>query len=191
MKITTAAVFFATFVSVFVISDTLHAREVKGVEIPETVSVGGKSLKLQGVGIRKKLVISVYLGALYLETPTKDAGQVVSSEQTKRVHLHFVYKEVNPDQLVEAWNEGFKKNAGDAVPGLKDRIDRFNGFFTEPMKKGETMTITYVPGKGTEVDIKGTVKGVIEGSDFMKALFSVWFGPEPPSGGLKEGMLGE
>ena len=29
------------------------------------------------------------------------------------------------------------------------------------------------------------------GEQFMRALFSVWFGTHPPSGGLKEGMMGE
>jgi hypothetical protein len=40
------------------------------------------------------------------------------------------------------------------------------------------------------VEIKGRVRGTIPGRDFMEALFSVWFGPKPPSGGLKDGMLG-
>ena len=67
----------------------------------------------------------------------------------------------------------------------------FNGFFKESAKKGEKIVITYIPGKGTEVSIKGQVKGVIEGKDFMEAMFSIWFGPYPPSKGLKKGMLGD
>ena len=172
-------------------AENIHAREVKGVEFPETVTFSGKTLTLNGVGIRKKLIISVYVGGLYLERPTGDAAQVIATEQVKQVAMQFLYKEVRADQLVEAWNEGFEKNAGDALSALKQKIDRFNSFFTEPMMKGERMSFTNVPGRGTEVNIKGDIKGVIEGEDFMKALFSVWFGPEPPSGGLKDGMLGE
>ena len=171
--------------------DTGDARNLKGVEFPETAAIDGVSCTLMGVGIRKKLIINVYLGALYLEKPTKSDAQVIASDQTKRIAMHFLYKEVRADQLIEAWNEGFQKNAPDKIPALKTKIDRFNGFFTASMKSGDTMAITYRPGKGTEVVIKGKTAGVIEGKDFMEALFSIWFGKYPPSDGLKEGMLGE
>ncbi len=172
-------------------SDSVHARKVKRVTFPETASIQGTSCKLNGVGIRKKLIINVYLGALYLEKPTQSASAVTSSEQTKQVIMHFLYKEVTAEQLVEAWNEGFEKNAGSKVASLKSEINRFNGFFTQSMKKGERITITYNPAKGTEVNIKGRVAGTIEGKAFMEALFSIWFGPFPPSKGLKEGMMGD
>lgn len=178
--------------SLFVfISGVTEARVVKGVDFPESATIQNKSCKLIGVGIRKKLIINVYLGALYLEQPTQNASEIISSAQVKRISMHFLYKEVTAEQLVEAWDEGFKKNAGNVIAGLKGEIARFNGFFTEPMNEGDTMELTYIPGKGTEVSIKGKNKGVIEGNNFMQALFSIWFGPYPPSNGLKEGMLGE
>ena len=167
------------------------AREVKGINFPESVSINGTTCKLMGVGIRKKLIINVYLGALYLAQPSQSPAQVISSNQVKRVVIHFLYSELGTDQLVEAWNEGFEKNSGSSVTALKAKINRFNSFFTEPMKKGETIILTYIPEKGTEVVVKDSVKGIIEGQDFMEALFSIWFGSHPPSDGLKEGMLGD
>ncbi|MFC1694293.1 chalcone isomerase family protein [Candidatus Latescibacterota bacterium] len=166
------------------------AREEKGVGFPETVTIQGTECKLIGVGVRKKLIINVYLGALYMAKPTQSVERVISTDQVKRVHMHFLYREVTADQLIEAWNEGFENNAGDSFTTLKDEISRFNGLFTESMKKDETIVITYLPGQGTEVRSKGEIKGVIEGQGFMKALFSIWFGPKPPSKGLKKGMLG-
>ena len=177
-------------VLLFISADSF-ARKVKGVNFPETTSIEGTSCKLMGVGIRKKLIINVYLGALYLAKPTNNAALVIGSDQAKSIVMHFLYKEVNADQLVEGWNEGFEKNSPRKVAALKSKIDRFNSFFTQSMKKGESMTITYTPGKGSEVVIKGKTAGVIEGKDFMEALFAIWFGPSPPSKGLREGMLGE
>ena len=168
-----------------------YARKLKGVDFPETVSIDGSASKLMGVGIRKKLIINVYLGALYLEKPTKNPSQVIKSEQAKRIVMHFLYKEVGADQLIEAWNEGFEKNAPGSVASLKDKIATFNDFFTAPVKSGERIVIDYRPGKGTEVKIKGKTAGVIQGKDFMEALFAIWFGASPPSKGLKNGMLGE
>jgi hypothetical protein len=39
--------------------------------------------------------------------------------------------------------------------------------------------------------MKGQVKGVIEGDDFNRAMLRIWLGPKPPSGDLKNGMLGK
>jgi hypothetical protein len=167
-----------------------HSRKLKGVTFPETVSISGKQCALQGIGIRKKLIINVYLGGLYLERKARSEGDIITSDQVKRVHLHFLYSEVGADQLNEAWREGFENNAKSLMPSIRSEIARFIACFDGPIRKGETMTFTYTPGTGTVVNIKGRVRDTIPGDAFMRALFSVWFGPKPPSGGLKEGMMG-
>jgi hypothetical protein len=53
-----------------------------------------------------------------------------------------------------------------------------------------TLVFTYVPSKGTEVEVRGAVKGVIAGADFARALLGIWIGPSPPNPGLKTGLLG-
>lgn len=166
------------------------AREVLGVTFPETITVEGKTLNLVGVGVRKKLFINVYLAGLYLEKPTKNPAEVISSDQVKVIEMRFIYKEVSAIQLLDAWNEGFVNNSSAVLDKIRSDITQFNGYFNEPMMKGDIVTFTYTPGQGTEVKIKGKVKGGIEGAPFMKALFSIWMGPKPPSDGLKEGMLG-
>jgi len=178
-----------------ILVDSGFAREYKGVTFPDTDTIGGTTCKLNGIGLRiKKIVvvsINVYLGALYLEKPSTAAADVISTDQVKRVVLHFIYNNVGAKDLVNAWNEGFEKNAPAQKAALQDRINTFNGYFTEPVKSGEKIIITYIPGQGTEVSVKGKVKGVIQGKDFMEGLFSVWFGKNPPTEGLKKGMLGE
>jgi hypothetical protein len=61
----------------------------------------------------------------------------------------------------------------------------------ETMKKGEQMVVTYVPGTGTTLAIRGKDKVTIPGLPFAQAVFSVWFGPKPPTSDLKNGMLGK
>jgi hypothetical protein len=66
------------------------ALEVARVNVPETVAVGGKTLKLNGAGIRKSFIIKVYVGAPYLETPFSDASAIVSSDQARSVRMRFL-----------------------------------------------------------------------------------------------------
>jgi len=60
----------------------------------------------------------------------------------------------------------------------------------ELVHSGDEVVFDYVPGKGTQVKVKGKDKGTIEGADFMRALWTIYLGPNPPSESLKKGMLG-
>lgn len=168
-----------------------QAATVKGVSFADTASIGGRECRLVGVGVRTKVIISVYLGALYLATPTGDAAAAIAAEEPKRIVMHFVHSKVGAEAIREAWRDGFDANAAATLPQLKDRLDRFCTWFDADLLKGEQVVLTYVPGQGTEVAVKGVVRGVIEGADFMKALWSVWLGAKPADGGLKKGMLGK
>jgi hypothetical protein len=55
--------------------------------------------------------------------------------------------------------------------------------------EGDDMVMTYVPGKGTVVSVKGLEKGTIEGKDFADALFTVWLGADPVQENLKADLL--
>jgi hypothetical protein len=166
------------------------AANLKGIEFPDTITVEGKELRLNGIGVRSKFFVSVYLGALYLPTPAGDPAAIISSEETKRVVMHFLHSKVSGSQFRDALTEGFTANSADRLPALRERLDRFLGWFDADMVTGDVITFTWLPGRGVEVVIKGSPKGVIEGADFMQALFSVWLGRSPADSGLKKGMLG-
>lgn len=167
------------------------AATVKGVGFPDAATLGGRECRLNGVGVRTKFVVSVYLGALYLATPTGEAAAAIAADEPKRTVMHFVHSKVEAEKIRAAWHEGFEDNAGAALPQLKERLGRFSGMFDQDLLKGEQIVLTYLPGQGTEVSVKGAVRGVIEGADFMQALWSVWLGEKPVDGGLKKGMLGK
>ncbi len=180
----------AALVLALTAAGNVSAAALKGVTFPDQVVIEGKECRLNGLGVRKKIIISVYLGALYTAAPSKDPRIIIASEEPKRVVLHFVYSKVTAAQINEAWDDGFKDNAAADLPRLQDRLATLKTLFTEDLHEGETIVFTWLPGKGTEVTVKGAVKGVIEGADFMKALFAVWFGEKPADKGLKKGMLG-
>ncbi len=164
-------------------------KEVAGVKYPETVTVEGKELKLNGVGLRTKVVFKVYAAGLYLESPTKDAAQVISSDQIKQVRMTML-RELEKEKITDAISEGVERNSKAQLAALKQRLDTFNAAIPD-LKKGDALVITYMPGKGTQVKSKSGQEISIEGKDFADALFSVWFGKKPADGDLKDGMLGK
>src|ERR1700736_4562188 len=86
---------------------TAPAVEVAGVKVPDTVTVEGKTLKLNGAGLRTKVVFKVYVAGLYLENPSKDPAAIISSDQVKAIRLS-IQRSLKGSQVSEAIEEGFE-----------------------------------------------------------------------------------
>jgi len=164
------------------------ARELAGVNMPETLSVGDKTLRLNGLGLRKKVVFKVYVGGLYLETPSKDAAAILASDQAKAVRMTFL-RDVSKSQLKDAFVEGFENNAKEKAAAQRAAIEKLYSLLPD-VKETQTMSFSYLPGKGTTISLGENALGLIEGREFAEALFALWLGPKPPSEDLKKGMLG-
>ena len=102
--------------------------------------------------------------------------------------MKFLY-EVEPEKMSDAWNEGFKNNCTEKCDEAKSALPKLNGWMTT-MRLKDTMSFQIFPDKVT-VTVKGQEKGSIPGAGFSKAMLSVFLGPKPPSGGLKDGLLGK
>ncbi len=163
------------------------AGELAGVSMPDQVTVAGKTLQLNGMGLRKKLWVKVYVAGLYLENKTSDANEAVSAPGPKRLVMHFLTNKATKKKMDAAWDEGFEANASE-VPA--DQVDRFKAFFGD-MKKGDVIELTIVPEEGTHVALNGVEKGVIKGDGFGQGILKVFIGPKPPTEDLKNGLLGK
>jgi chalcone isomerase-like protein len=167
---------------------TLLGATLAGVTLPDSATVAGKTLVLNGLGLRTKMVFKVYVAGLYLVQKSSDAAAIIKADAPKQVVMQFV-RSVTKDQMIEAFDESFKNNAPEALTTMKADVDRLLGAF-EPLKEGDQMVFTYVPATGTTLSIAGKDKVTIAGAPFAQALFSAWLGPKPPSADLKKGLLG-
>jgi hypothetical protein len=165
---------------------TLPAATLNGVTMPDSVSVGGKTLVLNGMGLRSRMMFKVYVAGLYLEQKASDGDAIVNADSPKRLVLHFV-RDVDNETIKEAIAGAFDANA---KATLRAQIDQFTSAF-ESFEVGDQMTMTYVPGTGTQLNVKGNDKLTIPGHPFAKALFGIWLGANPPNADLKKGLLGK
>lgn len=158
-----------------------------GVELPDTVTVDGVTLVLNGIGLRAATILRVkaYVGGLYLEKPTHDADAVITSRQIKRVTMKFL-RDIGRNQLASGWADELRKVK---PKPSEDEIARFGSFIPD-VKTGDTMSFTWRPGAGIDVTLNGKTQGVVSDEDFARALFTLWFGPNPGDANLKRGMLG-
>ena len=165
-----------------------QARTLAGVEMPDTVVVDGNTLRLNGIGLREATALRVkaYVGGLYLSEPSSDPQKVIDSRQPKRVTMKFL-RDIDGQRLASGWAESLRKVGGKS---MEPAISQFTSLIPD-VKTGDTLSLTWRPGTGLEVAMNDKVRGSIPGDDFARALFTVWFGPEPGDENLKRGMLGQ
>lgn len=167
-----------------------QAVEYEDVEVPDSVTLAGQEVPLNGVGLREVVWVNVYVGALYLPEQATTTEAAVSQAGPKRIAMYFVH-DAEREKIVEAWNEGFaNNNPPETVETIRNHIEQFNGWFGD-VKEGDVIFLDYLPEEGTRVTINGEVKGSIPGKAFNDALLRIWLGPKPPGGNLREGMLGD
>jgi hypothetical protein len=167
-----------------------HGKECQSVNFPEQVQLDGSTLTLNGLGLRQATIfkVNVYVAALYVAHVSSDALALLGSNTPKELILHFLHN-VSDDELKKAWEEGFEHNAKEQLAALKERIAMLKSWMVD-MKSGQRLTFIHKPGAGIQVEVNGTVKGMIKGDDFATAFLSIWLGPHPPNADLKSGLLG-
>jgi len=168
-----------------------QAVEIEGVKLPDTVQMEGKTLQLNGAGIRSKFFFDIYVGGLYLEHPAASAKAILADAGTRRVTMNILYGEVDKEKLTDGWQEGFEKNQSrKRMKNLQDRLDQFNALFVTA-RRGDAIVFDFLSDGSTHVSFNGSEKGVIAGADFQQALLAVWLGKKPADSDLKEAMLGQ
>jgi hypothetical protein len=173
------------------ISTPAAARDVGGVQVPDSLRVAGAEplLVLNGAGYRKKLFVEVYVGALYLTAPVTQANRVLEASGTRVMRLAFV-REVGAGKLITAWNDGFTANhSGAELQALRARLDRFNGLMRD-VRRGDVLQLDLLPNGETRVRLNDELRGSMDGADFQRALLKVWLGAEPADASLKQALLG-
>ena len=180
----------AIALAIMLVAAPSSAGQLAGVTMPDEVSVAGKTLVLNGLGLREAtaLMVDVYVAGLYVEGRSTDAEPILSPSTGKRIVMKFL-RSVGREKLAAAWTEGFEKNAGDKASTVAPGLATMNAAMDD-VKKDDTIVLTFVPGAGTTVSVKGQDVAAIPGDDFQRVLFSVWLGPQPPNVSLRDGMLG-
>jgi len=178
------------FIFFSLLSFNLLAEKVAGVDLNDAAVITGKTLHLNGAGVRTKFVFDIYVAAFYTASPVKEVSDIKLDADPMRMAMHFVYDEVSKDKLVDGWNDGFEDNLSDTqLKQLKSRIKLFNSLF-KTVRKGDVILLDYIPGKGTLVTINNKNMGRVTGDEFFHALLMIWLGEDPVGDDLKAALLG-
>jgi hypothetical protein len=163
------------------------AGELAGVTMPDVVHSGDQTLELNGMGLRELIFLDIYVGGLYLPTRTTSAAVAINSDVRKRIVMHFVIRNVPKDRMVDSFRESLEANSGTEQFG--ERLDiLYNAI--EACQSNDTVTLDYVPRSGITLYKNNNPLATIPGADFMRAIWGIFIGENPPTEALRNGMLG-
>jgi hypothetical protein len=169
-------------------SPNANSTEIGGVFFEDHVFVGNTLLSKRGAGLFRYLgIIKAYVGALYVE----DGKQIqeLLNNSAKRLEIEY-FLDIKGDDFGPATNKLLARNVDpEILAGLQDRIDKHNALY-EDVQPGDRYSLTFIPGKGTELALNGEPKGIIEGDDFASAIYSIWLGKNPISHSFKNQLMG-
>jgi len=166
------------------------AASLAGVTLEDKAAVNGQTLTLNGLGLRKKFFIKVYVGGLYLAAKSSNPAAILGADSPRRMTMGFLYS-VSKDQMCDAWEEGLEANTPHPSAEVKAGFKTLCSWM-EPIPKGNRLTLTYVPGTGTMVEVNGKAKGTLPGKATADAIVSTWIGPKPAMGDdFKNAVLGK
>ena len=185
-------IFYITtiFITITLFSSTpnVSAAEIEGIRFENSFETEGIRLKIQGTGLLRYLgFFKAYVGALYLEEGS--SLEDVLSDKPKRLEVEYFHALKGEDFGVTTDKVIAKNTDALTLEKIRPQIDYPNSLY-EDVQPGDRYSLTYIPGRGTELALNGKTKGIIKGADFASALFSMWLGEFPMNEPFKKQLLG-
>lgn len=179
------------------LSTQAFAMKVAGIKVEDKARVDSTMLRLNGAGLRSKLIVDIYVAALYMGEKKSTADAVLADAGPKRVALHMM-RHVEAGDFMEAFIKAVKANHNpEEFVSLAGRFLKFTRVFTNVgvVEKGDVITLDYLPGADkasaiTVVGVNGKERERMQGEDFYRALLKIWLGENPVQDDLKKELLG-
>lgn len=181
----------AALVAALLAAPGLHAAEVAGVQVPDTARVGNADLVLNGAGLRSKLFLKVYVGALYVDRRMATPAAIYDSPAPRRISLRLM-RDLDAESLHAALDEGLRNNLAPAeLAALQPQAAQLGALMKAigQVREGDTIAIDFT-ADGVAVGLNGEGRGKVAGPGFAKALLRVWLGDRPADASLKKALLG-
>lgn len=169
------------------------AVEMDGVTLDDSVQVAGKSLKLNGAGVSMRLIFKVYAMGLYLQDHRGSVQDVLSVDGPRRMAITMLRNVSGADfnEVLMQYASAEGGSLQDLVIGHMLHLGRAISSQPQGLRKGDTLTLDWVPGSGTVVELnKKPLTAPLRDIAFYNALLNIWLGDKPADPALKTKLLG-
>jgi Chalcone isomerase-like len=165
-----------------------QAGSISGVDFSDQTTLDGKTLVLNGMGLRQATIfhVNVYAAGLYISSKSQKAPEILADTNPKKFEMRFM-RDVGAGDIKDAWEDSLGKMCGDGCK-LKDKVTQFISWTTD-VKKNDTLDYIFHSDR-LEFTQNGKTVGVVDSADFGRLVLSVWLGENAKYKDLKNGLLG-
>lgn len=168
----------------------VSAMDVEGVKLDDAVTVDNQQLVLNGAGVRKKLLLKIYICSLYIPDRTNQTAAVMGMSP-RRVQMNMI-RDSSSERVIGALLDGLEANNTPAERApIQAQIDQMVAVLKSlpGLDAGDVVAADYING-ATHFVVNGESKGAIPGEAFNQAFIKIWLGNRPVDSDLKRAMLG-
>lgn len=161
----------------------VSARVVEDVEMPETLTVGDKTVALNGAGLRKVMFMKPYVAGLYLRAPETDPTKIMMADELQVIRLELLSGQSRM-MFLRAFRNGMRaggNSVGLSWDALEPQYEKFTEVLSDDFDGGDVFEFTYLPGEGVQIIKNDELRGTLEGIDFKRAFFGIWLNEESPA----------
>ena len=159
------------------VAEPAAAATFDGETLPDTYTVDGQTLLLNGIGVRTLTILAIraYVAGLYLPQPNHDAQQILASNEPKVIILKFVHE---------------AENCGGGACDPNDETEFEHLVAVAPaVKPGDTTTYV-ITSPRVRVYANDRLIDEFSNKDLAYRLIDGFIGAHPPTPALRRELLG-
>lgn len=168
-----------------------RAAGLEGQRFDNTAAVAGRTLRLNGLGLRGVAWVKAFVAGLYLPAPSKDGNQILSMPGPKRLRLKIMLdapsRELSKSLQSRAAKEpeAIRQAMSARVASLASLIDSL-----DKVHPGDVLDLDYLPDVGVQLRYNDQVIGQpVMGEDLYRVVLKIFVGERPVDKRMKEGLL--
>ena len=151
---------------------------------------GGKPVRLTltGTALRTKYWVRVYTVASYAQAGLRIGSPEALARLDAPKLLHLIFeRDVDGTTMANAFRESIGRSF--PAPNFATELGQLERYFVaNPIKQGEHIRLTHLPGVGMGVQVNARPTVAIRGVAFAQAAWGTYFGPNHLGVALKDGL---
>ena len=181
--------FFRISLLLLLVAGEAEARQVGGMNFPESIVANDITLALNGAGVRSKYFLDVYAVGLYLPEASQNPADIIRADETQMIRLTITSSHITKDRLIDSIEEGIRLSAGQDYPHYKPMLEELWTALDFEVRIGDVFEFIYIPGKGTAFMMNGKKLRTLPDFPFKQVLFGIWLGKDPIQQSVKTELL--
>ncbi|MDE2594704.1 MAG: chalcone isomerase family protein [Burkholderiales bacterium] len=167
------------------------AATLEGQQFDNTMVLAGRTLRLNGLGLRGVLWVKAFVAGLYLPAASKDPNQILTMPGPKRLRLK-VMLEAPSHELTKSFQHGASNESDQAQLVLAKRVETLSNLIDslDKVHPGDIMDLDYLPDHGVQLRLNDKPVGQpVPGEDLYRVVLKIFVGDRPVDKRMREGLL--